>query len=108
MLRHDDAMTDEADGQVPDSERRATHRQRVLRGALVVFSGHGRVFDCSVLNLSDEGAKIRLETTIGVPDEFELLIPSQHRIAPAKAIWRTAQEMGVTVNGPWRQHTGQG
>lgn len=82
-------------------ERRRLHRNRVLKGALVVFGNHDRAIDCTIRNLSDEGAKVTLGSTIGIPDEFELLIPAEHRIAPARTIWRTEHELGLALTGPF-------
>ncbi|MCC6734780.1 MAG: PilZ domain-containing protein [Bauldia sp.] len=83
-------------------ERRHLHRNRVLKGALVVFGNHDRVIDCAIRNLSDEGAKVTLGSTIGIPDTFELMIPAEHRIAPARAIWRTERELGIALTGPFQ------
>ncbi|MGV8839790.1 MAG: PilZ domain-containing protein [Bauldia sp.] len=83
-------------------ERRRRHRNRVLKGALVVFGNHDRAIDCTIRNLSDEGAKVTLGSTLGVPDTFELMIPAEHRIAPARAIWRTERELGIALTGPFQ------
>ena len=88
--------------QKPDAaERRHSHRNRVLKGALVVFGNHDRTIDCAIRNLSDEGAKLTLGSTIGVPDTFELMIPAEHSIAPARTVWRTEREIGVALTGPF-------
>ncbi|MCW5718518.1 MAG: PilZ domain-containing protein [Bauldia sp.] len=86
----------------PDAvERRNRHRNRVLKGALVVFGNHGSTIDCTIRNLSDEGAKLLLGSTIGVPDTFELMIPAEHRIAPARVVWRTECELGIALTAPF-------
>ena len=89
-------------------ERRRHARRRVLKGALVAFDAHNSVFECQVRDLSDEGAKLTLGSTLGVPDHFDLLIPSQQRIAPARIVWRTEHELGAAITGPWRPHSGGG
>lgn len=85
----------------PEAERRQIHRKRVFKGALVVFGNHDRTIDCAIRNLSDEGAKLTLASTIGVPETFELMIPAEHLIAPARAVWRTDRELGVALTGPF-------
>lgn len=90
------------------TERRARHRQRVLKGALVVFGHHEHAFDCLIRNLNEGGAKLTLESTRGIPAEFELLIPAEARIAPAKAVWRNEREIGARFTGPWRASSRRG
>lgn len=86
------------------AERRQSRRQRVLKGALVVLGDHQRAFDCTIRNLTDFGAKISIETTLDIPDEFELYVQSTSRIAPARTVWRNDHEIGVELTGPWRSH----
>ncbi len=89
----------------PRPERRRERRQRVLKGALVIFGKHTQVFDCQVRNLSADGAKLSLELTVGIPHDFEVLIFSEGRIAPAKMVWRNEKEIGAHFTGPWRPYT---
>jgi hypothetical protein len=92
----------------PRPERRHERRQRVLKGALVIFCEHTQVFDCLVRNLSTDGAKLELESTVGIPSEFELLLHGEARIAPARAVWRTEKDLGINFTGPWRPYTRTG
>ncbi len=98
----------EADDKLIAPDRRHERRQRVLKGALVVFGQRTRVFDCLVRNLSSEGAKLALDSTANVPEEFELLIQAEHRIAPVRTIWRTSREVGIIFDGPWRPYSHNG
>ena len=86
------------------ADRRHQRRQRVLKGALVVLGDHLRAFDCTIRNLTEVGAKIDIETTLGIPDEFEIFVQSTNRIAPARTIWRNDHEIGIELTGPWRHH----
>ena len=86
------------------ADQRRLHRHRVLKGALVVLGNRQTVFDCTVRNLNEGGAKIEMERPMYVPDEFELAVPSMNQIAPARAAWRTARTIGVELTGPWRSH----
>jgi hypothetical protein len=89
-------------------ERRRAPRHRTLKGALVVFGNHQLALDCLIRNISDGGAKISLEETLDVPEDFELLIPSEHTIVAARAVWRTGHDLGLATTGPWRPHLGEG
>jgi hypothetical protein len=94
-----------SDPVAPRPERRRAPRQRVLKGALIVFGAREDLtFDCRIRNLTADGAKLQLGSTQGVPDAFHLLIPQEFRIAPAQAIWRNAREIGIGFTGPFRPH----
>ena len=59
--------------QQPTQGRKNEARHRVLKGAQIVFKGHEAVIDCVVLNLSDGGACLKVESPIGIPDSFDLV-----------------------------------
>ncbi len=82
-------------------ERRQQPRQRALKGALIVFGQMAQSFDCMVRNLTTEGAKLTVASTLGMPEEFFLFIANDHRRAPVRVIWRTEREAGVTFTGDW-------
>ncbi len=58
----------------PKQERRNDARRRALKGARIVFKGHNALIDCTVLNLSDLGACLKVESPIGIPDTFDLVL----------------------------------
>lgn len=98
-------MTDANTAPPPSEDRRAKPRQRTLKGGRIAF-GHGsRTIDCQIRNMTDTGAKLTFTSTIGVPDEFDLLVPSDQRAIGAKAVWRTGRDIGIAFTGGWRdQH----
>ncbi len=83
-------------------ERRHESRPRVLKGGLIIFGQMSQSYDCQVRNLTPEGAKLVVATTLGVPEEFQLYVAADHRIAPARIRWRTDRELGVAFIGPWQ------
>lgn len=89
-------------------ERRSAPRYRTLKGALVVYGNHQVALDCLIRNVSDGGAKITLESTRDVPDTFELLVPKEHLIVAARAVWRSETALGVATTGSWRPHAREG
>jgi hypothetical protein len=78
-------------------ERRQAPRHRVLKGGRIVFNDGRSVIDCQVRNQSEGGARLKLATVVGVPDEFELRIAAD---VPrrCRVIWRTGQEIGVAFS----------
>ena len=75
-------------------ERQNEVRNRVLKGAQIVFKGRGAVIDCVILNLADGGACLKVESPIGIPDSFDLLI-DHATVGNCRVIWRKATQIGV-------------
>lgn len=78
--------------------KRIHQRRRVLKGAKVLFNGKSSVIDCTVRDMSAGGAKLRLVSTIGVPDRFVLQLPAEEGEHPCCVAWRSGTEIGVTFD----------
>ncbi|MGH7247218.1 MAG: PilZ domain-containing protein [Pseudomonadota bacterium] len=90
-------------------EHRRDRRNRTLKSAKIIFNGKRSVVDCAVRNLSAQGARLRLATVIGIPDEFELRVEGDEGSRPSRAIWKTNSEIGVTfLNQASGIHAGKG
>jgi len=77
------------------TERRSGIRQRVLKGGTIVLPSGGAI-TCMVRNVSETGAAIEVESSIAIPDTFDLLIgDGQERRHHCKVAWRTARRLGV-------------
>ena len=50
-------------------------------------------------NLSPIGACLEVASQIGIPDDFVLVVETDHVKAPCHVIWRTATRLGVEFNG---------
>jgi hypothetical protein len=57
----------------PKQERRNDARY-ILKGAHISFKGHGATIDCTVRNMSNRGASLNVENSIGIPDSFDLML----------------------------------
>ncbi|MGH6837063.1 MAG: diguanylate cyclase domain-containing protein [Methylocella sp.] len=78
----------------PEQERQNEVRHRVLKRAQIVFKDHGAVIDCAVLNLSDGGACLKVESPIGIPDSFDLVL-DRATVGNCRVTWRKATQIGV-------------
>ncbi|MGH6822668.1 MAG: diguanylate cyclase domain-containing protein [Methylocella sp.] len=78
----------------PAQERQNEMRHRVLKRAQIVFKDHGAVIDCAVLNLSDGGACLKVETPVGIPDSFDLVL-DRATVGNCRVTWRKATQIGV-------------
>jgi hypothetical protein len=78
----------------PKQERRNEARHRALKGARIVFKRHDALIDCTVSNLSDRGARLKVESPIGIPDSFDLVL--EHApVRYCRVTWRKATQIGV-------------
>jgi hypothetical protein len=75
------------------SEQRASRRQRVLKSGMIAFGEAG--IDCLVRNISATGAALEVESQIGIPPEFKLVISAEHFDEFCRVLWRKAKRIGV-------------
>jgi len=80
----------------PKQERRdeARRRRRALKRARINFKGRSATIDCTVLNLSDRGARLKVESPIGIPDPFDLVLDNAS-VRGCRVTWRKATQIGV-------------
>jgi hypothetical protein len=85
------------------TEGRATRRQRVLKGAKIVFYHSSSVVDCAVRDLSAKGAKLGCSDPMAVPAEFRLVTPADGLMREARVVWRKEGLIGVEFAGEARR-----
>ncbi len=81
------------------ADNRIARRHRVLKSAKIVFDDWGSI-DCSIRDVSDTGAKIRIDGALSLPHRFQLLIVSDNTIRPVEVAWTHNNTVGVTFAGP--------
>jgi hypothetical protein len=72
---------------------RAAPRQRVLKAGTIEFSGG--TIDCVVRNISQTGAAVEVNSPMGIPDEFNLLVPGDRTNRRCQVAWRREKRIGV-------------
>jgi hypothetical protein len=77
------------------AEHRKEPRTRTLKGATITFRGRTSVIDCTVRNLSPNGACLEVVSQNGIPDSFELLIDTDKSVHSCCVAWRKASRIGV-------------
>lgn len=75
-------------------EHRITSGRRLLKGAKISFS-NGAVIDCTIRNLSDTGAALDVNSPVGIPERFMLVVEADHRHLPSRVIWRKEIRIGA-------------
>ena len=78
----------------PQTEHRTTQRRPTLKGGHIVFNAGRSTIDCTVRNLSRDGAKLQVASAVGIPDNFDLLLANTTR-QPCRVAWRKVKEIGV-------------
>ena len=69
-------------------ERRSIARQRTFKGGTIKFGP--ATIDCVVRTLSSIGANLSVESPIGIPERFYLVVSRDQRV-----VWRTGKRVGV-------------
>jgi hypothetical protein len=78
------------------NENRVTQRQKVIKAGTISFDGSG--IDCLVRNMSLGGANLEVESQIGIPSSFELVINVEHSNHHCHVVWRKARRIGVAFD----------
>ena len=74
-------------------EKRAASRRRVLKSAFIVIGERAPKIACTVKNVSAKGASLQLQTTVGIPGNFELINDGARR--RCRSAWRTDSKIAV-------------
>lgn len=78
------------------TEKRTAPRQRVLKRGTITFGGGG--IDCTVRNLSATGARVDIESPVGLPDSFELVIEADQFQRRGHAVWFKGRQLGIAFD----------
>ena len=81
------------------AEKRAHPRRRVLKSGKLIFGRGHSTIDCTIDNMSEGGAHVRMSTTHGVPDTFYLVETTRQVIHHAGVAWRTTVGLGLRLLG---------
>jgi PilZ domain len=74
---------------------RKNDRYQVLKAGTISF--HGSTIDCAVHDLSLGGAKLEVDSHVGVPDTFDLLISDTGK-QRCRVVWRKETWIGVVFS----------
>ena len=77
-------------------EKRAVPRHKVLKRGSIAFCGGG--IDCTVRNLSSQGAGLDVASPIGLPESFTLVIEADHFLRRCHPVWSSQRRIGVAFD----------
>ena len=78
-------------------EQRAETRQRALKRGVLTFFGGYCTREATVRSLSQNGARLDLDDTDGVPHVFDLVIGEGNTPRKAEVRWRSQRSLGVRI-----------
>ncbi len=78
-----------------DPERRSVGRTQINRNASLFFNHRARPFPCSVRDVTNSGAGVRLEALHVLPVEFDLSFDNFRTVRKCRLIWRETDFIGV-------------
>jgi hypothetical protein len=81
------------------TDTRSSQRRRMLKQARISFNDGRSTIDCTLRNISDTGALLKVTSSLGVPDQFELILLTEDRAIPCSVVRRRAEELGVAFEG---------
>lgn len=81
------------------TQRDRPHRQRVLKGASILTDVNTSEVTCTIRNMHEGGAELRVPTAAPIPQEFLLYVPADGVGYKSVLRWRTADRAGVTFTG---------
>jgi hypothetical protein len=88
-------MVDSGAAESRKIERRAIKRTRVSRNAKIILLRRSPVIFCTVENITSAGACLKVASTFGVPEAFELTFEHGRTRRRCRVVWRTADKLGV-------------
>jgi hypothetical protein len=77
-------------------EKRGTQSQNILKAGTISFGGSG--IDCLVRKMSGYGANLEVESQVGIPDSFDLIIDAEHGNHHCHVVWRKARRIGIAFD----------
>ena len=77
-------------------EKRGTQSQQTLKAGTISFGGSG--IDCLIRKMSGYGANLEVESQIGIPNSFDLVIAADHSNHHCHVVWRKARRIGIAFD----------
>ena len=80
-------------------DARMSPRRRVLKAGIAASNDRHITVACTVRDISETGARLRVEGSLTIPDTFELIIDMDGLEANCEVMWRKGNEVGARFVG---------
>jgi hypothetical protein len=77
------------------ADRRKSPRRRVFKHGKALLNHNSSILDCIIRDVSDSGARIRVDHVSGLPVLFELRIVGEGAPRKVRVVWRSELQVGV-------------
>ncbi|NKB54531.1 MAG: hypothetical protein GKR97_20390 [Rhizobiaceae bacterium] len=88
-------MSSKSNVELQFRERRKFERLPVEIGANAIMANSETSFDCTILDLSEGGAKVEIPEIDIIPVQFMLYVPETDQIYACKVVWRKDAFLGL-------------
>jgi hypothetical protein len=78
-------------------EHRSSSRRRIVKSGTISYGGADQI-DCTVRNISETGACLQIESSVGIPNRFILVINKVIYLCHVE--WRAGRRLGVRFDTP--------
>jgi|SoiMetStandDraft_2_1073263.scaffolds.fasta_scaffold429886_2 hypothetical protein len=85
-----------------ESEHRRRRRQKQLKSGIIVLNDRRSTLACTIRDISETGARLKLGSVVNLPPAFELIFVNERKIVPVQKCWHSHPECGVEFTGPMR------
>jgi hypothetical protein len=93
-------------GSAPQSALEADHRkgqrQKQLKSGIIVINERRSTLACTIRDISETGARLKLGAVVNLPEAFELILVNERKIVAVQKCWQNHPECGVAFTGPMR------
>jgi len=76
-------------------DKRHLPRTRIRRNARIVTADRSSMVNCTVLDVTNKGARLGVAASDGLPLEFNLTFDSCRSVRPCYMVWRARTQIGV-------------
>src|SRR5688500_84668 len=85
---------------VLEAEHRKGRRQKQLKSGIIVLNDRCSTLACTIRDISETGARLKLGSVVNLPENFELIFVNERKIVPVQKCWHSHPECGVRFTGP--------
>jgi len=85
------------------AENRSSRRQRQLKAGIIVFNDRRSTLACTIRDISEKGARLKVASPIALPEEFELIFVNDQKIVPVRMCWQNRFEGGIAFTGDMKK-----
>ena len=75
--------------------RRSANRSRTYKAGKIISLNFAMTFDCLVRDMSPSGARLAIDSVLGLPAEFFFFLPGDRLVARARIAWRAPAQVGI-------------